>query len=170
MRYPSEALRAWCQNVEKLRQEMSKRGKALEDGWCQCDIGDAIRFCQQSQQAQFCSGLFWSVWIDQVLFTVLPPELYDQFRSIYRFPKLYSHPTPGHASPAFLIIPPPAADERCQYQRPTNELLMQDKKEFWGEVAAWLRHVGQVNHCEAAEADFKADLSRRFPEEFHFLW
>jgi hypothetical protein len=170
MPFPSDAMRAWCRSIEDLRQAMCKLGKAGEDGWCQCDIGDAIRFCPQDQQAQLCSGLFWSIWINQVLFTVLPRELYDQFCGIYTFPKLHSHPTAGHASPAFLISPPAAADERCQYPRPTMELLMHDKKEFWGEVAAWLRQNGQVNRCEAAEAKFKADLGRRFPEEFHFLW
>jgi hypothetical protein len=170
MPFPSEAMKLWCQNVEKLREALFRQDKAQDDGWCQCQIGEAFSiFCPRDKQAQLCSGLFWSVWIDQVLFTVLPRELYDQFRSIYTFPKLRSHPT-GHASPAFLINPPAAADERCQYQRPTRELLMQDKKEFWGEVAAWLRHVGQVNHCDAAEADFKADLGRRFTEEYHFLW
>ena len=177
MPFPSEAMRAWCHNVEKLRQEMFKLGKACEDGWCQCQIGEALgRFCRPGQQAQFCSGLFWSIWIDQVLYSVSPrldQEFYGQtFRPAYRFPKLFIHPPPGHASPEFLLreSPPGTPREDWQYQRPSRELLLEDKKDFWGEIAGWLRHLERQDILQAAEADFKEDLQRRFPETLTFLF
>jgi len=173
MPYPSQAMRAWCQNVERLRREMFKLGKASEEGWCQCQIGEAIgRFCPRDQQAQFCSGLFWSIWIDQVLYSVSSRDFYDgTFRPVYRFPKLFSHPSPGHASPAFLLgEPPPRAPADWQYERPSTELLLEDKKEFWGEIVGWLRQLGRHDMLQAAEADFKEDLQRRFPEALTFLF
>jgi len=176
MPYPSQAMRTWCENVEKLRQEMFRLGKAREDGWCQCQIGEALgRFCPQDQQAQFCSGLFWSIWIDQVFYSVsrhLGQEFYEQtFRPTYRFPKLFSHPTPGHASPAFLLSEPPGMlAQDWRHQRPSRELLLKDKEEFWGEVAGWLQQVERQDILQAAETDFKDDLQRRFPEALKFLF
>ena len=174
MPYPSQAMQTWCANVEALRQEMAKTGKAREDGWCQCQIGEAMsRFCPREQQAQLCSGLLWSIWIDQVIYSVAERQFYEQaFRPAYRFPKLYSHPTPGHASPAFLLgeMASDAPSRDWQYQRPSNELLLEDKREFWGEVAAWLREVHRPDILQAAEADFREDMQRRFPEDLRFLF
>ena len=174
MPYPSQAmLLLWCRNVEELRREMFKLGKAREDGWCQCQIGEAIgRFCPQDQQAQFCSGLFWSIWIDQVLYSVSEKDFYwPSFYDAYPFPKLHCHATGGHASPAFLLGEPPPGTppEDWPYQRPSRELLLEDKKSFWGEIAAWLRHLGRQDVLQAAEDAFKEDLQRRFPEDLQAL-
>ena len=179
MCFPSESLRAWCANIERLRLELAKspreshRAAVREDGFCECGVGVVISSAPWRQQAQLCSGLFWSIWIDQVLFTVSPRELYDRFRDpkLYLFPKLYSHTGPGHASPALLLRPrDDFVDERWQYERPSQELLVEDKKDFWGEVAAWLSHVGAENRRQTAEAEFRADLRQRFPAGFEFLF
>ena len=166
MPFPSEALRAWCRNVEELRERMFGLDQAREDGWCQCGIGAAIGRAPVDQQAQLCSGLFWSIWIDQVLYTVSSGEgFYGQtFRCTYRFPKLYSHPTPGHASPAFLL------SGSSQYERPGRELLLEDKEQFWGEIASWLRHLERQDILLASEAEFREDLRQRFAEDLWFLF
>ncbi len=168
MPFPSAAMRAWCQNIENLREAMFRLGNAWEDGWCQCQIGEAISgFCPSDKQAQLCSGLFWSVWIDQVLHSVSERAFYEEkFRPVYRFPKLYSHTSTGHASPAFLLT---SEDRRWMYAKPGESVLLEDKREFWGEVSAWLRESGQGHLCEAVEAEFRADLSQRFPNDFGFL-
>ena len=116
---------------------------------------------------QLASGLFWSVWIDQVLWNVLGgggTPLYDDFAGRYPFPKLHSHPTPGYASPCFII----SGDH--QYPVPSPELLLEDKEEFWGEVAQWLESVADILVKETAEAVFRRDLQRRFTPEFGYLF
>jgi len=174
MSFPSDSLRMWCANVEWLRRELEKTypGQIRQDGFCQCGVGLAISKALPDQQAQLCSGLFWSVWIDQVLFTVSHPELYVAFRRLYSFPKLYSHPEPGcHASPAFLLKPPDNREgKEWQYERPNRGLLLEDKEDFWGEVGAWLKDVGQENTRQSAESEFRKDLHERFSAGFEFLF
>jgi len=170
MRYPSEAVVAWCQNIENLREAMFRLGKAGEDGWCQCQIGEAIAaFCPPDKQAQLCSGLFWSVWIDQVMHSVCEESFYKkQFRPTYRFPRLHSHffsEDAPDASPAFLLT---CADPQWVYAKPDERLLFEDKRAFCGEVSAWLQSTEQAHLCQAAEAKFRSDLSQRFPNDIEF--
>jgi len=192
MPYPSEAMFKWCENVRRLWWEQRRIGQTREDGFCRCQIGHAIeRATDAREQAQLCSGLFWSIWIDQVLYDVCGSRqgLYERFRWLYPFPKLYSHTGPGYASPAVLLAPPPEVpaegppgfpedidwgeakhDEGDRYERPGRELLLEDKREFWGEVAGWLKEVGEETVRQAAQDDFRKDLGERFPPGFEFLF
>ena len=175
MAFPSETMRRWFENVERLRAELAKIGHAGEDGFCECpnEVGYALTKTRLSrdQQVELCAGLFWSVWIDQVLFTVCPRELYERFRQVYRFPKLHRHVGRGHASPACLIEPPgDTSNELWAFERPSRDLLLEDKRDFWGEVAAWLTEVGAEGVRQAAEEEFRKDLRERFPPGFEFLF
>jgi hypothetical protein len=177
MPFPSDAIRIWCENIERLRAEQERTRHAREDGFCQCpdEIGIAISLAPRDQQAQLCSGLFWSIWIDQVIYAVsrVGPGFYPLFRHVYRFPRLYGHPVglQGYASPACLIEPPGnTCDDRWRFERPNPELLLEDKREFWGEVAAWLSDVCAGEVREAAEEEFRRDIRERFQPGFEFLF
>ncbi len=167
MPFPSETLRAWCENVQELIDAPREDRCSYTDGLCQCEVDTAIMYAPQDQRAQLASGLFWSVWIDQVLWDVLGGQgaaLYDDFASRCPFPKLYSHPTPGYASPYFII------SRDRQYPIPTRELLLEDKQEFWGEIAQWLTNEADVLVTQMAEQTFRLDLEERFGPEFAYLF
>lgn len=172
--FPSGSLREWCRRIRELLDAPREGRTRHRDGFCQCEVYRAIEYAPAAQRAQLASGIFWSVWIDQVMWYVLVEggvggraanrELYEAFAALYPFPKLYSHPVPGHASPAWLL----AANR--SYQLPSRELLLEDKEEFWGDVASWLESIGRSDVRDAAIFAFKEDLGLRFPPEMGYLF
>lgn len=166
MPFPSQALEDFCSNVAILIEAPREGRTCHRDGFCQCEIYRAIQYAPIAQQSQLASGIFWGVWVDQILFYVLieggirgQPDcaLYERFREAYPFPKFYSHTRPGHASPYGLL-----ADNR-DYTRPTRELLIEDKQGFWGEVSEFLDSLGRHDVRASAEDAFREDLGLRFP-------
>lgn len=174
MPYPSEVLGEWCKRIRELMDAPREGKTGHRDGFCQCEVFRAIEYAPAEQQPQLASGIFWSVWIDQVMWYVLVEggvqgchpdrSLYEEFIKRYPFPKLYSHPVPGHASPAWLV----AANRG--YATPSRELLLEDKEEFWGEVASWLDSTARCDVSNAAVSAFKEDLGLRFPPELGYLF
>jgi hypothetical protein len=160
-------MKQWCKNIRDLWDKTHQTGHgelAGEYGWCQCDVREAILHAPPDQQAQLVSGIFWSAWIDQVLFSLGEREVYQKFRETYLFPKIYSHAGGGHAAPHVLLG---IEAKEGNYQA----LLHEDKKEFWGEVANYLESIGKHDIVERAEREFINDLTERnFPIELHGLW
>jgi hypothetical protein len=173
MPFPSQALKDFCSNVDDLFRAPRER-TTHRDGFCECEVDRAVEYAPPAMQAQLASGLFWAVWIDQVLYYVAekggipacPADraVYQRFYTTYRFPKLYSHAGRGHASPYWLL-----ADQR-PYATPTTDLIMEDKREFWGEVDDFLEHEGHAVVKDAALTAFREDLALRFPPAFAFLF
>jgi len=174
MGFPSEPLRKWCENINYLIKIQQER---LE-GICECQLPLILEVpgLEINQRKQLGSAFFWSVWIDQVMHYVLvdggvpgvekDESLYKEFRRLYPFPKLYSHPSPGFASPWSVLV-------FCERKNcmPNKELLLEDKKEFWGEVAKWLDSIGRSDVKEAAIIAFKEDIEHRhFPAFVKSLW
>lgn len=174
MPFPSDQMREWCRRIRELLDAPREGRTGHRDGFCQCEVYRAIEYAPAGQQAQLASGVFWSVWIDQVMWYVLVEggvegcyadrNFYEEFIKRYPFPKLYSHPVPGHASPAWLL----AANR--SYPIPGRSLLREDKREFWGEVAAWLDSIERSDVKDAAIFAFKEDLGLRFPPELSYLF
>jgi len=174
--YPSKALRDWCRNIQKLvaNNNLNTGFTNYNDGFCLCDMDKVINLAPVDQQSQLASGIFWSVWIDQVLYYVLvdggvegferDPKLYQSFRNIYKLPKLHEHFISAHASPSFLL------DGNRKYPVPNRMLLLEDKREFWGEISCWLKAIERTDVKDAAERAFKEDLHIRFPEDFDYLF
>jgi len=174
MSFPSDQIREWCKWLWKLLDALGPHVAGRVDGLCQCEVGHMVSFVPLGHRPQFVSGLFWSVWIDQVMWYVLVEggvrgcysdrNFYEAFIRRYPFPKLYFHAGDGHASPAWLLAP-----ERS-YPGPGRELLLEDKREFWGEVAAWLESVERSDIRDAAVFAFREDLDLRFPPDLHYLF
>lgn len=179
MAYPSQALQDWCRNIQKfidVAADNGLSGTAYRDGFCECTAQNfkLILSVSQDETAQLISGLFWSVWIDQVMFYILidggistmkpDKSLYAEFRSLYTFPKLHSHPGRGEGSPVWFLL----RNRGCKL--PDSTLLLEDKKEFWGEVADWLDYRGKSDVKLAALTAFKEDLKIRFPEGYDYLF
>lgn len=170
--YPSQAIREWCHNIHILVKTMHPHS---DDGFCQCSVLSAVmKAPDKGSQAQLASGLFWSVWIDQVMYYVLvngtfaPDQKHDQFysnfRQIYSFPKIYNHSIPGHTSPYWLLM------QREKFAAPEHDLLLKDKNEFWGEIESWILSFGKLDLRDLLIAAFKEDLILRFPTGYDFLW
>lgn len=174
MGFPSEPLKKWCKNINYLIKVQLER---LE-GICECQLLLILEVpgLEVSQRKQLGSAFFWSVWIDQVMYYVLvdggvpgiekDESLYKEFRRLYPFPKLYSHPSSGFASPGSVLAF--CEGKSCM---PDRELLLEDKKEFWGEVAKWLDSIERSDVKEAAIKAFKEDIELRyFPPVVKSLW
>lgn len=174
MSFPSRAIKSWCKNIQKLIDSPRKNKTTYNDGFCMCEVEKAILYAPGDKQAQLTSGLFWSVWIDQVMYYVLidggvngflpEPELYRKFRSIYCFPKFYVHSGPGHSSPHFLL------GDNQHYQKPDEYLLKEDKNDFWCEVKKWLMSIHRDDVVNAVISAFREDIENRFENKYSFLW
>jgi len=162
LQYPSDNLKKWCIEIKKLIDWYGHH-----KGFSQSDTSEVIKLLdKKQQQAQLCSGLFWSVWIDQVLFRVLSQDKqYPRFRKFYPFPRLYtSNTTKEYESPVWLI------DAERSYKVPGRKLLLEDKNDFWGEVASFLKIVMGKEVVDAATGIFREDLRERFPQELQYLF
>jgi len=156
MAFPSPPLKAWCENIQMLVHAPRPHKTAYADGFCQCELADAILRAPLAGQAQLASALFWSFWIDLVMGHVADPQLYEDFRKKYPFPRLHFHPGPGTACPTWVLR------QDQPYRLPTSELLLEDKEEFWREVAAWLDSIERSDVREKAIAAFEKDLKHEF--------
>ncbi len=171
--FPSEAIKDWCHNIQKLIDAPREGKTSYDDGFCACEVEKAILYAPHEQQPQLISGLFWSIWIDQVMYYVLvdggihgfepDKELYKKYRSKYRFPKLYVHSGPGHSSPHFLL------SQNANYQTPNNELLEEDRRDFWCNVKDWLKGIHRDDVIDAALSAFQDDINTRFNHNYDFL-
>jgi hypothetical protein len=172
MVFPSKALNDWCKNVQALINSSRNHRPSNSDGFSQSEVFKAVEFAPIEQRAQLLSGLFWSVWIDQVMYYILVENskdktLYETFRGIYPFPKLRSHPSCGQASPSWLM----GDDEIGRgCPKPNEELLLEDKKEFWGEISDWLTSIDRSDVKDLAEGAFKEDLRIRFNPALKYLF
>lgn len=145
---------------------------AYRNGFCQCEVDHVVSFAgpehggSAEAMADFAAAFFWSVWIDQVMFYVSGHDDYSEFRSLYPFPKLYSHHTGAHNPPASLIV------GEHTYPLPCRVLLLEQKKDFWGEVSSWLDSSHRSELRRAAISAFKEDLRlrHRFPLELGYLF
>lgn len=178
---PSKALKEWCHHINKLA--LLQEGR--HDGFCACGVCSALRSEPATQQAQLVSGLFWSAWIDQVLYWLLvdpqtgrqrnptqaEPSFYEKFRFAYPFPKIHSHAGRGQAPPWILLSTEHAQSLGiAQPCLPSTELIKEYKRKFWDdEVACWLESCGRRDVSAAAESTFREDVVERFPEEWNFL-
>lgn len=175
--YPSEDLKNWCTQIKNLWVNTSKtRHTELygDFGWCECEAQAAILKAPTLKQKKLlASGLFWSVWIDQVIYTVtkkqnenlfLNENLYEQFREKYPFPKVYSHSSAGHTIPYIIL------GNNCDYT-PDLSMLIEFKNDYWGEIENYFLDLGEWNLVYYAKLEFENDLAERgFPEKYYKLW
>jgi predicted DNA-binding transcriptional regulator YafY len=153
-----------CAEVEAIVHTPWDRKTTYEDGLCHCEID---RLCDWIRD-QFICRLFWSVWIDQVLFYILvegkgavaaEPQLYEAFRENFRFPKFHPHSSSRHESPSSLF-----RTEGNNHGASCHPSLMNAAKdEVWGSVAQWLDTDGHQLVKEAVETEFVRDMHLRFP-------
>lgn len=177
MKFPSEDLKNWCREIQNLIDAPRERKTGI--GFCACEIEEAILYAPENMQAQLTSALFWSIWIDQVMYFILldggvkpylrkyfPPaenQLYDKFRSLYPFPKLNIHGGAGQVSPGYLL------SEQRHFQKPDIKLLSEDRKEFWGEIKNWLKSIQREDIINAMICAFREDVKLRFENKYYFL-
>ena len=172
MPYPSDQMREWCRRIHELIN-VPGRGTGHTDGFCHCEVHEAIAYAPTPEsQAELAAGLFWRVWIDQILRRILrpggtvgDPGFYEELRRLYPLPRLYGHHFGDDACPAIIFT-----DTYRTYPVPSRELLCEDKREFWGEVAAWLDSIDRSDVRDAATLAFKEDLGLRFPPELSYLF
>lgn len=89
------------------------RNTSYTDGLCQCEIE---RFIEEADQPGLIrSFLMLSVFIDQRMYTDFQ-FLYEDFRSHFCFPRLYSCPTAGMASPNWVISVSRGYDSKMNWQ------------------------------------------------------
>ena len=194
MPYPSPALTRWCRIASHLTDRQQQQIHYRSDGLFLDEIPPINSGWPPGIQAEFVSRLFWSVWIDQVLYRVLGSQnpVYEAFRKLYPFPKLYHRVPPVHASPALLLVNravqnlqgnhiaegeendfPDAPSRPHQYEAPDQKLLQEDKGKFWGEVADWLSNTDNGAVKDAAITAFEEDLrnpDRDFPDWLRYLF
>ena len=72
------------------------------DGLCSCEFDNFIK--NSSCPVQMWAFLLIGTLIDQMMYTHFK-NIYDKFRSQYRYPKIYSHEGPGMASPRVFFFP-----------------------------------------------------------------
>ena len=112
------------------------------EGICQCSSDKFIQLTKNPIETR--SFFFAGVFIDQVLYGHLQ-EIYDQFRSTFKYPKLYAHGLAGMASPSWLIIP---RHFSLSVRWPTNGYIL---KEFFDtlilDTKNWLMD-NQMNYIE----------------------
>ena len=183
MSYPSDDLRKWFDGLELL----NKHTKILPQ-ICQCGVFPLIKkyLKNDEHKKNLLNGLFWSIWIDQVIYSVLvdtrclesvnirrkfnikkDEELYNKFRKFYPFIKINSHCGMGQANPAWLITKN-FHNEDCPL--PENKLLLEGKKDFWDNVSDWFDCIKKSDIKESIIAAFKEDLKLRFPKEAQNLF
>lgn len=94
----SQALIKWFW----LEFKKAHRLASYDDGLCQCESDHFIEGTDRPEIMR--SFLILSVFIDQMMFTHFQ-SIYQEFRSHFYFPKLYSHPESGTrmASPCWFI-------------------------------------------------------------------
>jgi hypothetical protein len=83
------------------------------DGLCQCGTEKVIE--QSHKPTQMRSFFMISVFLDQMVHTHYQ-NIYGNFRSIFRFPKLYSHGGVGMASPSWFVYSYHKYDEKMDWQ------------------------------------------------------
>lgn len=182
MEYPSKDIRDWCININKFFKILNNNSNIrshYESTLCACGIERAIQFCPSNQQKDLVNGLFWSIWIDQVFYYVtkdggikpylrnnfksINNKLYDKFRKIYPFPKIHAHTGGGQINPVVLL------DDNLNYKKPTNNLLLEGKKSFWGEIKSWLKSIKREDIIDQMIKAFRDDIYERFGKEYEFL-
>lgn len=163
-KYPSGTVKGFCDNLKKLIEV--RAGKLLAEDICECEIDSIISHYlkDDAQKTNLANGLFWVIWIQNTIEKVADKELYEQFKSIYPFPRLFSHKG-GYASP-FSILQPYRL-----YPQPNKELLLSGGTDIWGEVASWLDSIGHQDVMQAVIKSFEEDLRKcRFPVNLSSLW
>lgn len=97
--------------IDTLRSSKKNYGPCLSEGVCQCSTNSVIK--DSSDPVQMRSFMIIGVLIDQIMFKQFR-ELYPKFRSVFRYPKVFEHPSyaSGMASPQWLTqnIPPSSWD------------------------------------------------------------
>jgi len=166
-------IKAWCDNINRFMEIINPgRGYITESNLNRVFKGRIKLIQNPQQEKELAAALFWSVWIDQIMYFILVDKrfygfprnagCYDKFRRLFSFPKLYENSGHSFLSP-FVIL------DTCPCEA---KLLLEDKKEFWeDEVAKWLVEEGYASVKENAERMFGLDLQERFPEgKYDFLW
>ena len=96
-------INAFDKEVEN--QKNSKKNPFFNISWgevwlCQCTSEQFIK--RTNNPIEMRSFLTIGVLIDQIIYSHFS-EIYDEFRSIYKYPKIRSHPGGGCASPSWFI-------------------------------------------------------------------
>ena len=173
MSYPSSSLEHWFSSVFDLWLDMSKKKEEYDNyGWCECGIFHAIlKEPNIIRRHNLASSIFWSVWIDQVIYTITrgkDESIYEKFRSKYPFPKVHSHSSNGYTTPYFILEFNLGDSD---FYPPDIDLLLEYKEEFWNEIADYFKSIDKKELVEKAILEFKNDLAERgFPEKYHKLW
>ena len=166
MAYPSREVKAFCDNLKTLVEV--RAGKLHPGGICQCELDSIISHYlkDKDQKTNLANGLFWTIWVQNTIEQVAEPELYKQFRSIYPFPRLFSHVGNLYASPFFILQP------YRLYKMPSMDLILEGGKDIWGEVAMWLGSIGRQDIIKPVTESFEEDLKHQHKsfKEIVSLW
>lgn len=164
MEYPSREMKEFCDNLKTLVEV--RAGKLHPDGICECEIDSFIAHYlkDDAQKINLANGLFWTVWVQNTIEKVAH-DLYEQFRSIYPFPKLFKHER-GNADPFRILIP-------CHLYPPLPmKLIIEGGSDIWGEVVGWLNSIERKDVVDLAIKAFEEDLKHQqaFFKEIASLW
>ncbi len=107
---------------------------------------------------QFYVKLFWSTWIDQVMYSVSTRDVYWEFRKRFPFPKILNCNGGRPRAGEFIV-------DRIAY----NDInLLLYKERYWGSVERWLMENGYEDIRERALNEFRQ--STRVPDEIKYLF
>jgi len=174
-KYPAENISKWLTNIrEVFRLEFNIGIEELDYGVCICQTPRLLRLLKSNEERMhFLNGLFWSIWIDQVMYYVMHSsqhglKLYSEFRRKYLFPKIFNHGYGGHASPCILL------EEHEILELLGNKIdtktLILGKTAFLDEVCDWLCSIGESAMKLQVMKEFKADQTSRFSEQWRIFF
>ncbi len=138
-----------------------------------CTIHYIIKNLPENLRDAILVQLFWSAWIDQVLYFVLVEtsttpeenELYESFRVRFPLPKLGMHAAARFMCPEHFIYFPNNYDYRNN-----KDLFIRYKDMFWGPVEKWLIKIGRIDVWQKAICAFIEDFGTRVPKKLHYLF
>ena len=108
-----------------------------DDGTCQCGTEKIID--DSSNPDQMRSFMMIGVLIDQMMWTHLH-EMYSSFNSVFRYPKLNAHGSPGMASPSWFTY------TRHGYDKKVNWSVVSDVAQILGlEISTVLDFLNSKN-------------------------
>ena len=125
-----------------------------DDGPCQCGTEQIIK--DSSDPDQMRSFLMIGVLIDQMMWTH-HSDCYSSFRSVFRYPKLNAHGSPGMASPSWFTY------TRHGYDKKVNWSVVSDVAQILlTDLYQWFDREGSTDELARFQERLKQEVSWEF--------
>ena len=149
--------------VTVLASFESLTAKKPREHFCIHELYNLVKRLPTTSKREFLARLFWMLWIDQAVYSVLRPgsRRYLKFRREFPFPKVRSCPTFRQLPPAIVARALNAASRR--------QLLTRYRRKIWNPVSRWIVKTWSQRVLDEVLRSMREDLGGRVPGQLKYL-